>query len=305
MAVDVTSVTATAPTVVFTAPWGRRAGQLGHAPARESAPLGPASFTVDAAGHVHVLDIVNDRIVVFGPTGQAESVVPLRSKQGIPVEYADLASLDKGRHAVVDRIGARLLVLDDKGKIEETTSFAGHAHIPSPGLVTGLLIDDANTAWLDVEHARHVRLLPPVDPLDGAFVSGTPSRNRKLFIGARLERPRGVRVLKAVPRGTGASPFAELAFSMQVAVIQSLDVTDLGGVWLSVLVVEERQTTPFDVVKSELMALELSPAGALVRRVQLPESTDAGEVLRPSRLGQNGLFYAMIRGKKGVSFLVA
>lgn len=284
---------------LFLVPWGSKKGQLGHSPARESAPLAPTSFSVTPEGRIRVLDTVNDRIVFLDAGGHTEHIVPLPVKKGEPRDFVDLCALEKNHTAVVDRGGARVLVLDDGGGIAETFPFSAQPAIGEKGFVTSLVVDSANDFWVETAHHHHVRIKQPKQAGDTVTLSGMPSHDHKHVLGVRLERPHVVAVTKA----SGATVFSRLSFPLEVGFVQSFDVTGRGGAWVAVETHEERKTSPFDIIRSVTYACEIDSQGALVRAGVIPPSTDDGEVQHPSRVGQDGRFYAMVRAKKGVTFM--
>jgi hypothetical protein len=296
---DVTKAPSVHLQTLFHVPWGHKKGQLGHSPARESAPLAPGSFSVTPEGRVRVLDTVNDRIVFLDAGGHTERIVPLPVKKGEPRDFVDIRALEKNHTAVVDRVGARVLVLDDRGGIAESFPFSAQPAIGDKGLVTGLVVDSANDFWLETSHHHHVRAKPPKHPGDIVTLSGMPSHDHKHVLAVRLERPHVV----AITQASGATVFSRISFPLDVGHVASFDVTGRGGAWVVVETHEERKTAPFDILRTITYACEIDGQGALVRQTTVPPSTDDGEVQHPSRLGEDGRFYAMVRGKKGVTFL--
>jgi len=300
-AIDVEKLQSSPLRSLFTMPWGPGRGQIGHSPARESAPLGPASLFVTADHDVHVLDVVNDRIVSFDPKGAFTQITPLPVKPGVAREFIDFAALEKNHFVVVERVSSRLLILSGgTGNVSTSTSFAQVPSMKTPGLVSSLHVDNGTRHWLEAE-GRHHRVEPAKDDKDVAVLPGTPSPDGRGSLVARLERPRNVKIVRG---GSTGGLFAELHFARDVGHVQSFDLTPLGGAWIAVETHEERKTAPFDILKTFLTVIQLAADGTPTARFKIPNSTDDGEVRRPSRLGRDGRFYALVRTKRGASVYV-
>lgn len=285
---------------LFTMPWGSGRGQIGHTPARESAPIGPGGLSVTPDHEIHVLDVVNDRILSFGSKGALYQTVPLPVKAGEAREWIDFAALEKNHFVLVERVSTKLIVVTGGGAVGPVTSFANIPSMKHPGLVSGLVIDRGSRHWLEAE-GRHHRVEPAKDGNDTVVLPGTPLHDGKGSLSARLDRPRNVKIVRNDSAGT---LFADLRFSRDVGHIETFDITPLGGAWIAVQTQEERKVAPFDILKTELTVVQLDPEGKATARFKLPVSTDEGEVRHPSRLGRNGRFYALVRNKRGTSVFV-
>lgn len=299
-AIDVEKVPKAAMRSLFTIPWGSGRGQIGHTPARESAPLGPGGLYVTPDHEIHVLDVVNDRILSFGQKNALYQTVPLPVKAGEAREWIDFAALEKNHFLLVERVSTKLIVVTGGGTVGPITSFANVPSMKHPGLVSALVMDRGARPWLEAE-GRHHRVEPAKDGNDIVVLPGTPTQDGKSSLIARLDRPRNVKIV----RGDGANTlFADLRFPRDVGHIETFDLTPLGGAWIVVQTQEERKVAPFDILKTELTVLQLDPEGKPTARFTLPVSTDEGEVRHPSRLGRNGRFYALVRNKRGTSVFV-
>ena len=133
---------------------------------------------------------------------------------------------------------------------------------------------------------RHILKVMDEDEVDRAAADRAHHRNRfrNHFFGNRYAEP-----LRDYREETG----------------QGRGHRALGGAWIAVQTQEERKTPPFDILKAELTAVHLAPDGTPTARYKIPLSTDDGEVRRPSRLGRDGRFYALVRTKRGTSVYVS
>lgn len=107
-------------TRVFKATWGTSPDQLGVDDA-----VGPSSFDVEPDGTIHVLDLVNSRLIRFDGTGTMHAV-----KIALPRDFPDIAAEDDGTVDVLYPNGAgtgRSYVdrFNDQGTLIETVPVVG------------------------------------------------------------------------------------------------------------------------------------------------------------------------------------
>ncbi len=107
----------TGATVLYM-PWGSGPGSAGLSVGDESATVGPSSFDVDAAGRIHVADLLHGRIAVFrGGNLLREVPAPLPARTDIAVSahgvtYA--ASQEPGQTVVARRLAPDGTTLDER-----------------------------------------------------------------------------------------------------------------------------------------------------------------------------------------------
>jgi hypothetical protein len=276
---------------VLAAPWGTGARSLGHAIPEEGAPEGPASFLVDDAGALHVLDHVNAQIKVF------RGDQPIRTLPIPGDTFQDLALSAAGRYVLLDRsLTASLAYLDETGRIDHEIPLVGE-HVAEGGSVTALFARD-DGMWVEVEHTRLVRVATArgePDP-DRPVIEGRFTPAPGALVSAHLLRPRGVSVsFGSPPREIARPSFPEIAWT-----ITGLDVDRAGRVWLGVELLEERPEPPFDVLRTDHALLAFDGAtGALLSRAALPTAEGPEEVFRPLRMGHDGAMYSLRCAKDG------
>lgn len=256
--------------------------------------MGPTSVAVDTAGHAHVLDSVNRRVVRRDAQGRVVSTlnVDLRAPEDVVVAR-------DGTVAVLDRLGdEEVAVYGADGKLRGKLPTKGEG-IPDPGEVTGLFADGAD---LYVER-RHGKLVKIGDTRGAAAeprteLAGRPSRDGALLLTAAIVDANAGRLeVVAVERATGVARFRrELKLWPFVRAILLLD-TDAAGVVYFAAELQRGNTTPSVVLSC------LEPAtGAVVGGAVLPANVLPEESLRDfAVLDQGGVLHAL-RTEQGVSY---
>lgn len=279
--------------LVLTARWGSGAGELGHEAPAEGAPVGPMSFAVDDRGHVHVLDTVNQRIVVFDGDKRTRQIK-------LPSAAVDDLALTTDGYLVVDRhVDKQVHAVGRDGRVTKSVALAGK-NVPSTGLVSALFSRD-DGVWVELEHSRLVRVAGPSLEADEArpMVPGRFTRDGKALLSARRLLPDGLRVSQRAP-GLQERVIAEPRFSAGVSVLTALEQGASGVVLVGVELRQDEEVAPYRAAHLEHLLLGFGADGAELFRAKVPMSEVPEEVLRPVRLGDDGVLYAMVFRREGV-----
>jgi hypothetical protein len=137
------TVAGTPATIVLSAPWGSSTGQLGQNLQQEGAAEGPASFAVDSSSQVHLLDMVNNRIVVFS-SGKFVRQVQLPGSRWDDFDIAGTG------YVLLDRFVQQSLVVVDSSGNTQATMNLGDVGIDEPSLVTTVSANSGGL-WVEVE----------------------------------------------------------------------------------------------------------------------------------------------------------
>lgn len=273
---------------VIAAPWGSGRGSLGHDIPTEGAPVGPMSFVVDERGRVYVLDQVNARVAWFeGGKAAGEVRVPGDTFQDIELD-------GQGGFILLDRHQtSSLAYIDAAGNIDHEVGLVGLG-IAEATAVTAIF-RRADGVWAEVEHARLVHVadergkaLAARQVIEGRFGEGGGA-----LLRASLERPTGASVTEIPATGGPARELARASFQMFPAAITGLEPLPGGRVLLSVLLIEERAVSPYDVVRAEHALLTFGADGRQLTRETLPDHEGPEELFRAVRLGADGAVYAL------------
>jgi hypothetical protein len=279
---------------IVEAGWGSGQGQLGAARPEEGSPEGPKSFVVDAAGRVHVLDQVNQRIQSFD-SGKASGVIALPDRPFEDIE------LDAGGFLLLDLFETPSIVgLGLDGNVSGQLAIPTE-EIPEPGLVTAL-DKRASGIWLEVEDELLVQVADAsgtaVEPsvVPGQLVVGEQVFRALLDSDKRLEIHRQA-------TGDGAPElFATLAFPHAVRGL-SLLAPGASGTLFLIALLEQEQIDPDEPATQEQVFVELAASGKELRRHTLPASDGALEAFRSARMGADGKLYVMKSSDAGLAIV--
>lgn len=275
------------------AAWGSAVGELGVLRPKEANPEAPMSLAVDLEGKVHVLDQVNQRILIFDPNGGPTAVVPIGSDT-----VQDLAIDPRGGWALLDRLVAReVRFLDASGKVRAQVPVVGQG-IPESGLVTGLFAA-SDGFWLETEHKSLTRV---------ATVDGAPDPKRPTIEGRRAtptspllraaRDPRGYAVVSAM----GAGGFlARVPFSAPVLELVGLEGDAAGTTFVGAHVAHETTTAPFSLYDEKVTVVALDPNGTEVGRFDLPPPSGPEEQLKSMVISPKGVVHHLHVGSNGAT----
>jgi len=170
--------------ILLEIPWGSGPWSAGRLEAHQSAPEGPMSFAVSQKGDLFVLDQVNTRILAFDPAGEPALEIPLDSST-----YQDIAVDGSGTLILLDRLVGRCVdVVDETGAVLFKMGIES-PWIPEGGGVTAMFSGNGGV-WLEVEHARLVRVLDEaLNPSPPALLPGRFVHGENAAVNARLTWP--------------------------------------------------------------------------------------------------------------------
>jgi len=292
------SDTETAFEVVFFAPWGSAAGQLGRRVPEEGAPEGPKSLVVDSQGRVMILDQVNSRVVIV-EDGQAVGEI------GIPaVTFEDLRVDEDGKVILLDRLARRsIAIIDSNGNLLGELDLEGLG-VSEGGGVTGLFQRRDGT-WVEVEHRDLVQV---------ADSEGRASDERRRVPGrfwdragsylvARLDGPQAavVGVRSAARPEPGARLLTRVEFPIRVLHLMALESDHSGMIFLAARLARFAERHPFEVLEERIEVVKLSREGAELGRVSLPVSPVALEQFRPFFVTADGTIYHLALDDHGAT----
>jgi hypothetical protein len=277
--------------------WGNGDGEFGHKEANESNPEGPMSM-VAGKGGLLVLDQVNSRVMRFGPDGK-----PLGSFPIGPDTARDLAIDDKGRVAVLDRVGqGEVALYDESGKLTGQAPVAG-GPMDEAGGATGIFTGGGGT-WVEREHTESVRILGPdgqPDP-DRPTLPGRPLRGGGGSIQAAvISKPAGTAYVRVFDDDFKVVWQRTVSFPAPIVQILLLD-SDLGGwAYLGVHVAVENPEPPHLLEDERIIVVRLARAdGADGGSIVVPALTGPDEVANPLAVGDDGTIYLMTPGPDGL-----
>ncbi len=279
--------------VFVRAPWGAGAGELGHEVPSEAMPEAPMSLAVDASGSAWVLDQVNQRIAIFGPTGAFSRSIPIANRLA-----QDLTLLPGGELAILDRIVDKAIVfLDPSGKEKTRVAVVG-AGVAEATAVTAMFsygnpADPLAGTWVEVGHETLVRV---------ALVDGLPDPARIRLDGRRVgSGPRLLRAARdpagfAVVSALGAGGFlVRVATGQPVLQLEGLFGDAKGRTWVAAHTYQEGPTNA--LVDERLTIVAFAQDGSEIGRVDLPPPEAPGDQFAPTALGADGAFYHLHVGK--------
>jgi hypothetical protein len=279
---------------VVEAGWGSAEGQLGAARPDEGSPEGPKSFVVDAAGRVHVLDQVNQRIQSFD-SGAPSGALALPDRPFEDIE------LDTGGFLLLDLFETPSIVgLGLDGTVSGQVPLPAE-EIPEPGLSTAL-DKHASGIWVEVEDELLVRVADASgNPVEPSVVPGQLVSGEQVF-RAVLDSSTVLEIHRQASADSAPEPFASISFPHSVRGLSLLAPGVSGGLVLITLL-EVEQTDPEQPADQQHVFVELTPGGKEIRRHALPASQGALEAFRSARRGADGKLYVMTSSDAGVAIV--
>jgi len=98
--------------VIWRAPWGKEAGQVGRAEGKDGQWYGPRSFALHPDGRILLLDTFNQRVLVLDHNGELAATIPLDG-----MGYDDVAVSPGGTVYLADNVKGELVWLDAGGSV--------------------------------------------------------------------------------------------------------------------------------------------------------------------------------------------
>jgi hypothetical protein len=283
--------------IVFKTPWGSGPTELNHNIPQEASPEGPMSFAVDDSGRIFVLDQVNKRIQVYSSAGKHIKTIPLPGLTFSDIdigESGNLFLLDQWRHRAV-------LLIDDKGTVLKSVELAGKG-IAEMGCIWGMH-SRRDGLWVNCS-GNLVRICDASGERDAErpMVRGLFSRD-----GSSLLRARKIGDITAVVKrnrvGRSGTDTYTLYFDIPIFCITVVD-TDMNGniyLWVELLEESSGKGPPYSIEDSHGIVLVLDSTGREKRRMYMPVSSGAEEVVRSIRMTPDGTVYQLVLGEEGAT----
>jgi len=286
------------PELLLELPWGSGGAFVGRDDGDESAPEGPMSFALGPEGEILVLDQLSSRVVVFGRDGALRRELPLPG-----TTFQELELLPDGRLLALDRLAlASIFVLSPSGAVQAEHPVVG-AGVPEGGAITAMLVL-GDGVWLEVAHEHSVRVLDPsLRRCERVVVSGRPSSDGALSIGAALDGRGGARIWRALRSSREVVASAEVRFGHPMARIVWLQEDGSGGL-LGVYHLLEYDRQDFTrIVHEEVVGVGYDGALRPTAELRSPLAIRVWEQFREVRVGRDGEVVQMAFTEGGVLFL--
>lgn len=281
------------PRLLRVLPWGAGEGEVGHAESQESAAFAPNTAIADAMGTLHVLDVVNQRIVRIGPNGEKLGTTPLPTKSAI-----DLLLAPRGGYLVLDSlIAGEVSWLEPDGRVAKTFPVASVAN-PEASMSTGLFVH-LDDVYVEHKHARLERvggLRQDHGPggVDGRFVGVDATMTLE------LERPSTVR-LDRHSLGAPGERFAELVLDDRVEAVVGFEAGPGGTVLLAIHTTAPPRPGTFEIHEDGYVLVLLDAQGHERSRTYVPLEPRAEEIFRPVRVGADGQATVLVAREDGLA----
>lgn len=280
---------------VVSVPVGGAPEAIGIDLPEEGSPEGPASFVVDAAGTVHILDQVNFRIQVYKQSGELLGSVPISSNN-----FEDIELDGNGGYILVDKGDREAVVFIDGAGVEKGFIRIVGGPITNAGDVTGVY-RTTDGIWLEIDDAELVQIADP---------AGNPVKSRTTELGRRDADGRIVLVaidgLNEVILTSRTSPTADstelarIKFDMTVSHVSAFEYDDDGNVLVGVeTYTEGTEEQGFEAQAIEHEIVTINRAGKEIRRDKLLKKDDPLSQLRYVRRGADGHLYQLKVGDQG------
>jgi len=274
-------------------PWGAGEAEVGHTTSEESAAFAPNTAITDTSGTLHVLDIVNQRILRVGPNGEKLGATPLPTKSAV-----DLLLAPRGGYLVLDSLVAgevSLLTLD--GHVSRAFPVASPSH-PEASLATGLFVH-LDDVYVEHGHTRLERvggLRQDHGPggVDGRFVSVDAT------VSLELERPSTV-LLERHALGAPGVRLAELQLADRVESVVGLESAPGGSMVLAAHTTAPPRPGTTEIVDDAYVIIVLGADGRERARTVIPLAGRPEEIFRPVRVGADGQAVVLVARAEGLA----
>lgn len=284
-------------TILLRATWGSGPNELGRSTPSEGAPEGPMSFTVGKDGEVIVLDQVNQRIQIFAP-GKDPQSIPLGKDT-----YQDIEVRSDGSIAVLDRLVSKSVdVLDRSGKVVASAPLVGPG-VEEGGAVTAMFSREDGT-WVEVNNGELVRVADASgrpDP-DRPTAPGRLAAGGAMLRASRTAEGAVITSESPIPGGgfSGPSVLATVAFPMPLMAITALESSPSGVIAIGAFQMREAEAPQTGAAEAAHTVVLLSKDGREIGRAPLALPTSL-EQFRPIRLLADGSIYQLGCGGDGAT----
>lgn len=281
------------PRLLRVLPWGAGEGEVGHLPSQESAAFAPNTAVTDTSGTLHVLDIVNQRILRVGPNGEKLGATPLPTKSAI-----DLLLAPRGGYLVLDSlIAGEVSLLELDGRVARAFPVASAAHREA-SLATGLFVH-LDDVYVEHEHTRLERvggLRQDHGPggVDGRFVAVDAT------VSVELERPSTISLERHTLGAPGAA-LAKVVLDDRVESIVGFEAGPAGTMLLAAHTTSPPRPGTTEIVDDAYVLIVLDAAGHERARTTIPLNPRAEEIFRPVRVGADGQAVVLVAGEDGLA----
>jgi hypothetical protein len=280
--------------VVFEASWGSGPGELGVSIPEEANPEGPMSFAVDSSGIIYVLDQLNNRVQVYNNTGKHTRSIPISNSTFSDIDFGqsgNLFLLDKWTNKAVLLIDQKGNELKKVGLIGQGIAEAGGAsgiYSRQDGLWVeygGTFVKICDASGKEEVKKRHIE-------------KGLLTRDGRYVIQAKVFGDITVGVSRAKMVGKPKFDNYSIYFDIPVMYITLLDMDKSGNIYLGAALLDQSRTTspPYTIDESHEVVVVLDSNGIEKRKIYMPVSTGAEEVLRSIRLTADGTLYQLVTG---------
>jgi hypothetical protein len=273
--------------VVLAARWGSGSGELGRSRPQEGNPEGPMSLA-RAGDDLLVLDQVNHRVARYDSKGRVKGTFDTTGTT------QDIAVAKDGTVALLDRLVEKTVRLVDKNGRAIATLPLPADRVPDPGLVTGLFVDGKDV-YVEKEHGVLTRIgATDGSAVDGAELTGRPSKDGVLLLLAALAAREGKVTLNAFDRKLGALRFTRsIPFPRPSQQVVLLDSDARGTIYIGVM----------GGAPAMVHVACLDPGdGHALGRVALPASGTPEESFRDFTVADDGTILLALRTEDGVEY---
>ncbi len=160
--------------VLVQAPWGSAPGQFGLL--KEAEGVAPEALTVDAAGNIWVIDLVNSRVQGFRKDGQFIRTIPIQ------IRAMDIASGPSGLLYLFAPYDYKISVRDTLGRLKKTIFIPSFINLPEgirwgSGQLVVFTSEQKSYVLLNKSQIKTIPQLPsllkinaqPLEGLEGQF----------------------------------------------------------------------------------------------------------------------------------------